>query len=217
MLQQTQTTRVVPKYLAFIDAFPTSKDLAQAKKIEVLKLWSGLGYNRRAIWLQDVAKTISEMDSFPSEPSILRQFKGIGRYSSHSILIFAFNADLATIDTNIRKIFINESFLAKDATESQSYEVANQFLPHGRSRDWHNALMDYGAAFYSKKSPSNGSTSFVGSKRQVRGQIIKLLTKGIPLTLKKIQKAIDYKELESLMEDLVKDELIQFTNGKYSI
>lgn len=217
MLQQTQTMRVVPKYLEFIERFPTPKDLGNAEKIDVLRLWSGLGYNRRAIWLQDAARTVAEMEEFPSDPTELRKLKGIGRYSSNSILIFAFNADLTTIDTNIRKIFVDESFLSPDATESHAYMVANQLLPHGKSRDWHNALMDYGAAFYSKKSPSNGSTRFAGSKRQIRGKIIKLLTKGTPLSVKKLQAEIKHEELESILEDLVKDGLIQKINGKYSI
>ncbi|MHA1244983.1 MAG: A/G-specific adenine glycosylase, partial [Candidatus Heimdallarchaeota archaeon] len=106
MLQQTQVSRTIEKYLAFIEKFPTLKALADASPADVLTLWSGLGYNRRALWLQEAAKEIVAIGEFPKTPDALIKMKGIGPYTSRSILIFAFNQDVATIDTNIRRILI---------------------------------------------------------------------------------------------------------------
>ena len=93
MLQQTQVSRVVSKYLEFLDAFPTLEELAFAEAKQVLRVWSGLGYNRRALWLRDAAKQIMEKRKFPQTVEELNQLKGIGPYTSRSILIFAFNKD----------------------------------------------------------------------------------------------------------------------------
>ncbi|MHA1368076.1 MAG: hypothetical protein ACTSP5_16990 [Candidatus Heimdallarchaeota archaeon] len=89
MLQQTQVSRTIEKYLAFIEIFPTFKALADASPADVLTLWSGLGYNRRALWLQEAAKEIFALGEFPKTPDALIKIKGIGPYTSRSILIFA--------------------------------------------------------------------------------------------------------------------------------
>ena len=92
----------------FIEKYPTLQSLADSKLVDVLELWSGLGYNRRAKWLRECAISISEKPNFPRSVEELRELKGIGPYSSRSILIFAFNDDFAAVDTNIKQIFLLE-------------------------------------------------------------------------------------------------------------
>ena len=104
MLQQTQTSRVLPKYLQFIKEFPKITDLNEATNATILKLWSGLGYNRRALWLKETSQSIGDSNNFPRTPHELQKYKGIGRYTSNSILIFAYNQNLCAVDVNIKKI-----------------------------------------------------------------------------------------------------------------
>src|SRR5262249_34268502 len=101
MLQQTQVSRVLPKYLEFLDRFSTVEALARASVSDVLKTWSGLGYNMRAIRLQKVAQEVGKRFEgvVPSEPSTLRTLPGIGAYSAAAIACFAYNAQVPTIDT----------------------------------------------------------------------------------------------------------------------
>jgi len=181
MLQQTQASRVIPKYLAFISRYPSANDLAHASNREVLSSWSGLGYNKRAIWLRDGAKILANDSSIYGKPSELIKLKGIGNYTSFSIPIFAFNMDYVTVDINIRKIMIFEGFISNEKRDTEFYEIANLLLPKGKSRDWHNALMDYGSSKYSKQKysliPENKRPrSFKGSDRYFRGLIIRDLT-----------------------------------------
>lgn len=109
MLQQTQTHRVVPKYEAFIQEFPDFPTLAQAPFSQVLNLWSGLGYNRRAMYLQKSAQLIVQTfnNKLPADPEVLITLSGIGAATAASISVFAFNTPLAFIETNIRRVFIH--------------------------------------------------------------------------------------------------------------
>ena len=120
MLQQTQAERVVPKFLEFLDRFPTIEHLAKATPSEVLALWSGLGYNKRAIYLQEAAQYLIKKKNFPKTPTDLQEIKGIGKYTSRSILIFAYNMDIATVDTNIRRILIAEGFATEEMKEKEA-------------------------------------------------------------------------------------------------
>jgi A/G-specific adenine glycosylase len=132
--------------------FPTLESLAAAETKHLLSVWAGLGYNRRALWLREAANQIIERGGFPQEHAELRKLKGIGPYTSRSILIFAFNQDLAAVDTNIRRVMIAAGFATEEMTESQLQEVANVLLLRGQSRDWHNALMDYGSDILTSSS-----------------------------------------------------------------
>ncbi|MGC9779824.1 MAG: Fe-S cluster assembly protein HesB [Candidatus Heimdallarchaeota archaeon] len=131
MLQQTQATRSIEKFKQFVESFPTIDSLAEAQKSEVLKQWSGLGYNRRALWLQEAAKQIIELGDFPKFPEALQALKGIGPYTGRAILIFAFNYDLSTVDTNIRRILIAEGFASETNTEKELYDIAFKIQPKG--------------------------------------------------------------------------------------
>lgn len=179
MLQQTQANRVVPKYETWIDTFPTVESLAEATLRDVLNNWSGLGYNNRAKWLRDAAKKVIEEynGKLPKRQEELESLKGVGPYTSRAIRIFAHNLDEVTVDTNIRRIFISEFNLSKELSSEELYPVAWEVLPKGRSREWHNALMDYGAIKATSKrtgiKPETRQGTFKGSNRWYRSKILR--------------------------------------------
>ena len=217
MLQQTQVSRVIPKFHQFMEAFPTIKDLASADQKHLLQLWSGLGYNRRALWLQEAARQIVEMDEFPRTVETLRALKGIGPYTSRSILIFAYNEDLATVDTNIRRVMIASGFADEDMTDCELQSVADALLVRGRSRDWHNALMDYGSMVQTSHStgiaPVSTQPKFCGSTRQIRGAVIRLLTGCDALSLDDIESEVgcDANLLQPIIDRLTEEGFIEST------
>ena len=126
MLQQTQVDRVIPKYQAFLKAFPTIKDLAEAPTSQVLELWSGLGYNSRAIRLQEAAKIICKQyrGQVPKSRDALMDLPGIGPYTSNAILSFAHNLPFPCMDTNIRRIILHELQLPEKTAPEKLYVLA---------------------------------------------------------------------------------------------
>ncbi|MEA2070366.1 MAG: Fe-S cluster assembly protein HesB [Asgard group archaeon] len=223
MLQQTQVSRVIDKYKEFLEEFPTLSELANASTAHVLKVWSGLGYNRRALWLLEAAKKIKEKETFPTTIKELRNLKGIGSYTSRSILIFAFNQSIVTIDTNIRRILIAEGFADEDMSEKELLIIAKDLLPRGRSRDWHNALMDYGSLVKTSANtgvkPSSNQKKYQGSDREYRGKIVKYLTQKSSLTKKELLKncKIPKNKIDVVLASLIKDGLIHKKNQKYML
>ncbi len=222
MLQQTQVSRVVPKYLRFIEEFPNPEVLATSEMKHLLRVWSGLGYNRRAIWLRDAAMQIQELGGFPRTVGELRKLKGIGPYTSRSILIFAFNENLAAVDTNIRRVLISEGFADEGMTDCQLQDVADLVLLKGRSSDWHNALMDYGACVLTSSVTGITSRStqprFAGSTRQVRGELVRTLTNVDSMSMDEILTEIkcdvsQASRVEKVIEHLVDDRLIEWTES----
>ena len=223
MLQQTQVSRVVPKYLEFLEAFPSIEALASADTKRLLLVWSGLGYNRRALWLRECAQQIVDRGEFPTETDDLRALKGIGPYTSRSILIFAFNRDLAAVDTNIRRVLISEGFASEQATDKELQAVADALLPRGRSRDWHNALMDYGSCVLTSSctgiSPRNQQSCFSGSTRELRGAILRLLMDSGPMSLEQISGSLELTEeqaecMEPVLHDLVRESFVELTKAR---
>ena len=110
MLQQTQVERVVPKFAAFIAALPTVEALAAAPLAEVLGLWSGLGYNRRAKYLHDSAKQIVLQGTFPQTAKALQALPGIGKNTAGAIMTYSFNIPSIFIETNIRTVYLHHFF-----------------------------------------------------------------------------------------------------------
>jgi len=226
MLQQTQVSRVIPKYYEFLKIFPTVESLASAETKHLLRIWSGLGYNRRAFWLKEAAKQILERGDFPQTENELRALRGIGPYTSRSILIFAFNQDLAAVDTNIRRIMIAAGFADEDMGEKELQDIADRLLLRGRSRDWHNALMDYGSLVLTSSStgisPVTKQTCYEGSSRQVRGAVIRALIDTSELGLEELMRVLDCelekRELKSIMSQLTADGLIEVVDeSRYRI
>lgn len=185
MLQQTQTERVRNKFGGFVDRFPSFQDLSGASFQDILGLWKGLGYNRRALALQKIAYLIvtDYAGQLPSDPDVLETFPHIGKATARSIIVFAYNKPFVFIETNIRTVFINFFFKNQNNVKDRDIEpLVAQTLDHQNPREWYYALMDYGV--YLKKTIGNVSrqgagyakqSRFEGSDRQVRGQVLSLL------------------------------------------
>lgn len=160
MLQQTQVDRVVPKYLAFLDAFPTLQDLAAAPTAAVIRHWAGLGYNRRAVNLQRSARMIVEQydAAFPHDVAELHKLPGIGPYTAGAIACFAFEQEVVFLDTNIRRV-LQRALLGPEqgTTPSRDRALREQsaaLLPPGRGWAWNQALIELGALVCRAATPT---------------------------------------------------------------
>jgi A/G-specific adenine glycosylase len=192
MLQQTQVERVIEKYNEFLAAFPDFSSLAKAPLAKVLRVWSGMGYNRRALSLKSLAQKVVEehQGRLPQDREKLLALPGIGKYTAGAVTAFAFNKPVVFMDTNVRRVYIHEFFLDReDIHDDEIMPLLEQTMDAGNPGKWYNALMDYGtmlkgeqanpnrrSAHYTKQSP------FENSNRQVRGSILKLLVNEAPLT-----------------------------------
>jgi A/G-specific adenine glycosylase len=163
MLQQTQVDRVLPKYQQFLTAFPTLADLAQAPTADVISVWVPLGYNRRAVSLQAIARqVIAEYDGrIPDTIDELLKLKGIGRYTAGAIACFAYHKQVATVDTNIRRVlhrvFLGLEYPEPRANDAQMLTLAEQVLPIEQAYNWNQALMDMGATICTSNNPLCGT------------------------------------------------------------
>ena len=185
MLQQTQVPRVVVRYPQFLARFPTLASLAEARLADVLAAWLGLGYNNRALRLKRCAEALPG-GVLPAELDALRALPGIGPYTARAVLIFARNADLAAVDANVRRVLTSELGLPHDLSPAALQAVADAAQPRGRSRDWHNALMDYGSLVLTSRgtgiAPRTRQTPFAGSPRQRRARLLRALVERGPLS-----------------------------------
>jgi len=160
MLQQTQVDRVIPYYRAFLDRFPDVQTLAAAPTAEVIKLWAGLGYNRRAVNLQRTAKYVVEQldGEFPREPEGLRALPGIGPYTAGAVACFAFEQDVAFLDTNMRRVihrlFVGPDVPALAASERELVSWAAGVLPAGQGWAWNQGLIEFGALHCTARRPA---------------------------------------------------------------
>ena len=160
MLQQTQVDRVIPKYLAFLDAFPTLEDLAAAPTAEVIRYWAGLGYNRRAVNLQRSAQMIVEQygATFPHEVVELRKLPGIGPYTAGAIACFAFEQEVVFLDTNIRRVLQRVLIGPEQGTtptqDRALLEQSAALLPPGQGWVWNQALIELGALVCRAANPT---------------------------------------------------------------
>jgi A/G-specific adenine glycosylase len=186
MLQQTQVDRVIPKFKAFIERFPAIEDLSKASLAEVLQMWSGLGYNRRAKFLHEAAqKIVKEFDGvFPETQAGLISLPGIGVNTSGAILAYSFNQPSIFIETNVRTVYFYHFFSEQEeVSDTELRIIVEATVDTEHPREWYWALMDYGtylkrqgvrqnnkSRHYKKQSPLKGSI------REVRGQILKALT-----------------------------------------
>ncbi len=186
MLQQTQVQRVIGKYEQFIKVFPDFSSLAQTPLRAILKEWQGLGYNRRAIALKQIAQKVMKKfyRSFPSSVETLMTLPGIGRATASAIAAFVFQEPAVFIETNIRRVFIHSFFHDKtDIRDTEILPLVEKTLDTSNPREWYYALMDYGVMLKQKcENPNRRSahyqrqSPFQGSNRQVRGMILKVLT-----------------------------------------
>jgi len=201
MLQQTQVERVVPKYKEFLKLFPTVETLAVAPLKDVLVAWQGLGYNRRAKMLHMCAQQLCSLHKgkFPKNKEGLIALRGVGPYTASALLAFAFNTRTVLIETNVRAVYLHHFFRdAADVTDAELLVHIERTLPPSDFRSWYFALMDYGAHLKKEfENPNRRSkhhvvqSTFKGSDRQIRGALIRLLSK----------KNYTRKELLSLLND----------------
>jgi A/G-specific adenine glycosylase len=149
MLQQTQVARVEPKYREFLARFPSPRALARASLADVLRAWSGLGYNSRARRLWECAKAIVSRHGsrVPAGVEALRTLPGIGRYTAGAVASFAFGAREPVVDVNVRRV-LSRSLLGRDgADDKTSWSLASSALPRRNAAAWSQALMDVGALY----------------------------------------------------------------------
>lgn len=201
MLQQTQVDRVIPRWTEFLDTYPTPRACAEASLGDVLRLWQGLGYPRRARNLRAAAERITELGRFPDSLPELLALPGVGQYTARALLAFAFESDAAVVDTNIARVYARLAGHRLTAREVQA--AADAALPDGgRSWAWNQCLMDLGAVLCRPTSPrcgecplrvdcsyrgsgddpaagsagvSSTQSRFDGSDRQGRGRLMKAL------------------------------------------
>ncbi len=179
MLQQTQVSRVLPKYEEFLYYFPDVYALARASSAKVLRVWKGMGYNRRALYLKRTAEAVVRdfHGDFPQDETELTQLPGLGIYTARALLVFAYEHDVAMIDTNIRQIITHFFFQDKPQKEKVIQELADQLLPKGKSWEWHQTLMDFGALELKRRKKMKRDVRiyahpFRESNRFYRGRIV---------------------------------------------
>lgn len=221
MLQQTQVDRVIPKFNAFIEAFPNASTLAEASLGDVLRLWSGLGYNRRAKYLHSAAQMITRdfEGEFPSEYAEILCLPGVGPGTAGAISVYAFNKPVVFIETNVRTVYFHHFFTDGDkVADSQLVPILERTIDKEHPREFYWALMDYGtwlkkngagkitqSRHYKKQSPLEGSI------RQVRGQILRELSGG-DLSLEELKLRVGADErFEMALEGVIKDGLVART------
>jgi A/G-specific adenine glycosylase len=150
MLQQTQVARVVPHYQAFLERFPSEAVLADAPAADVLRCWSGLGYNRRALGLQAACAVVAR-EGWPRSPEGLQRLPGVGPYTAAAVVSFAFDVQAAAVDTNVRRVIERLDRRRRRAPELATR--AQALVPAGRAADWNQALMELGATVCTARAP----------------------------------------------------------------
>ena len=162
MLQQTQVERVLSKYTAFLERFPTVAALAEAPTSEVIRSWAGLGYNLRAIRLQEMARQVMTTygGQLPATLLELLQLRGIGRYTAGAIACFAYELPVATVDTNIRRVLWRvfrgippARWPSGNPAVRDLLDLAKWALPLEDAYSWQQALMDLGATVCLSRRP----------------------------------------------------------------
>ncbi len=225
MLQQTQVSRALPKYHEFLQVFPTIQELSDSPLSAVLLVWKGMGYNRRAQYLQKTAREIVNKYTghFPTDEKQLLLLPGIGLYTARAIQVFAWKKDVAMVDTNIRQIITQYFFKGVDQPAKVIQQTADTLIPIGKSWEWHQALMDYGAiAIPNSRDVKRKDQSVVTKKkipfrdspRFIRGKIIDILREGPSREDEIIQKISQLANkpkdfIVTAFNSLLKDQLIE--------
>jgi A/G-specific adenine glycosylase len=193
-LQQTQVDRVIPKYLAFLERFPTLTSLAEASTADVLRQWQGLGYNRRALNLKRAAETACRESGgrLPETVTELEILPGIGKYTARAVASFAFGAQVPVVDTNVRRML--SGFAGRELSDRETWVLAERVLPQGRAADWNQALMDYGALVQKATPKRTGKFTepFASTNRFWRGRIVDALRQTGGLTMDELLDALPY-------------------------
>lgn len=214
MLQQTQVDRVLPKYRAFLRQWPTARRLAAAPLSDVLRAWQGLGYNRRAKFLRQAAKVVTNElgGNWPKTETTLLSLPGVGPYTAGAVSAFAYDLPVVLIETNIRQVYLHHFFKNKTAVSDEAIlKLVKKTLPEGNAREWYWALMDYGA--HLKQQQGNlthrskhytKQSRFAGSDRQIRGAILRVLGEEGALTVRSLAEHLASFEKERVVTQLAR-------------
>ena len=228
MLQQTQVQRVVPKFIRFIERFPTVSELAKASLADVLVMWSGLGYNRRAKFLWQAARLV--MDEYdgelPQERNLLVTLPGVGVNTAGAILAYAYNQPVAFVETNIRTVYLYHFYGDHPETvdDKTLLSLVEQALDRSAPREWYWALMDYGthlkktvggrldqSRHYKKQAPLKGSL------REMRGRIIRELMHGPQVAIDLRSKVDADDRYDPALAALRQEGFVSKQDGYYSL
>jgi A/G-specific adenine glycosylase len=229
MLQQTRVDRVAGKFPEFIRRLPSWRALAAAPLAEVLDSWQGLGYNRRALSLKKAAEIIMREHGgrLPRLPEELMELPGIGAATAASIAAYAFNAPVTFIETNIRAVYIHHFFPRRTSVaDEELLPLVAQTLDRRNPARWYNALMDYGVML--KKAHANPArrsahrtrqTAFIGSMRQLRGAVLRLLLRRRQLTIAQIAHAAreTSARVRNALAGLIRDGMVASIHGTFRI
>jgi A/G-specific adenine glycosylase len=230
MLQQTQTHRVIGKYEEFIAAFPNIQSLAASQLRDVINVWQGLGYYRRARFLHQLARIVVDEHGgiLPQDAKALQTLPGIGAGTAGSLGAFAYNRPTVFIETNIRAVFIHCFFSDKQhVSDKELLPLIAATVDHDNPREWYYALMDYGVwckAHYSnpsrKSAHYNKQSKFEGSDRQIRAHILKLVAEKEMVNHQAILNLINKEtaRVETIINKLVSERFIKKNiNDVYSV
>lgn len=224
MLQQTQVERVIPKFESFIATFPDEATLAKATLGDVLRLWQGLGYNRRAKYLHEAAKKITnELEGkFPTDSKVLVSLPGVGKNTAGAIQAYCFNQPAIFIETNVRTVYLHHFFPDGAVVDDKTIvDLLRATIDTKHPREWYWALMDYGnflkrngqgrlrqSKHYKVQTPLKGSV------REVRGQLVAVLV-GRDMTRQQLSSHVTHDERFDLaLSGLIKDGLVEETADK---
>ena len=154
MLQQTQADRVVEPYRRFVDRFPTPAACAAAPTADVVRAWAGLGYNRRAVFLHRTASAVVDRygGRLPADLDALLALPGIGAYTARAVLVFAFEADVGVVDTNVARL-LARAVAGRPLRPAEAQGLADRLVPAGRSWDVNQSLFDLGARHCRSRRP----------------------------------------------------------------
>jgi A/G-specific adenine glycosylase len=187
MLQQTQVARVVPKYEAWLEQFPSVDALASVSFEAVLTAWRGLGYSRRAIALKRTAEQVASEHGgrLPVAEKELRLLPGVGPTTAAGVVVFAHDRPAVYLETNVRAVFLHECFPGRQGVSDREIAplarlaVGEAKRQGAGPREWHTALLDYGAHLKrtvpnpSRRSAAHSRQSrFEGSRRQKRAWLL---------------------------------------------
>ena len=194
MLQQTQVPRVIPKYQAFLDRFPSASQCAAAPVADVVRAWAGLGYNRRAVNLHRAAVAVVERHGggFPNDLDALMALPGVGPYTARAVLTFAFGRDVGIVESNTGRVLARVA--GRPLTQAEGQRFADALVPEGEGWAWNQAMIDLGATVCLRRAPkcaecpvasdcgwhrgpdpaapANKQSTFAGSDRQGRGRLV---------------------------------------------
>lgn len=219
MLQQTQVSRVILRWHQFLERFPTVTACARAPIGDVVTEWAGLGYNRRAVNLHRTAVAVVENHDgvIPNELDALLALPGLGPYTARAVLAFAYEQDVAVVDTNVGRILARQRGERLTAGIAQTF--ADDVVPVGMGWSWNQGLLDLGALICTKRSPncevcptastcswfvggsvgpdpaigsaavSKGQSKFVGSFREGRARLLDVLRTGVEVSPEQFQDA----------------------------